>query len=93
MRDLFDPESVSPSTTDRILHFDLELLTALVDIVLALSRFRLERPVEHSRFLWDCSTALGKDNKLVLGDLELLHRFSNDFLVATAGIDVGSIPG
>ena len=93
MRDLFDPKFVSSSTTDRILHFDIELLTALVDIVLALLHLRLKRQLEHSRFLWNRSTSLGQDDKLVLGDLEFLHRFSNDFLVDTAGTDVGSIPG
>lgn len=75
------------------LHIDIELLTALVDIVFALLHLRLKRPVENARFLWDRSTALSQDGKLVLGYLELFNRFPNDLLVYAAGIDVGGIPG
>lgn len=75
------------------LHIDTELLTALVDIVFALCHLRLKWPVENSRFLWDRSTALGQDGKLVSGYLELPYRFPNDLLVYAAGIDIRGIPG
>jgi hypothetical protein len=75
------------------LHIDTEPLTALVDIVFALLHLRLKRPVENARFLWDRSTALSQDGKLVPGYLELFNRFSNDLFVYAAGIDVGGIPG
>ena len=76
-----------------MLHIVADLLTALIDIVFALFHLRLKRPVEDARFLWDRSTALGQDGKLVPGYLELFNRFPNDFLVYAAGINVGSIPG
>ena len=69
-----------------------ELPTALVDIFFALLHLRLKRPVENARFLWNRSTTLGQDGKLVPGYIELLDRFPDDLLVHAAGIDVGGIP-
>jgi hypothetical protein len=76
-----------------MLYIDPELLTPLVDIVLALLHLRLKWPVEDTWFLWNRSTALGQDGKLVPGYLELFYRFPNDLLIYAARIDVGCIPG
>ena len=65
----------------------------MIDIVFALLHLHLKRPVENARFLWDRSTALGQEDKLVPGYLELFYRFPDNLLVYTTRIDVGGIPG
>lgn len=69
------------------------MLTALVDIVLALLHLCLERPVKNPCLLWHRSIALGKNGKLVPWYVELLYRFPNNLLAYPTRINVGGIPG
>ena len=75
------------------LRIEVELLTALIDIIFALLHLRLKKPIEDTCLLWDRPITFGQDSNLMPGYFELSYCFPNDLFIHTARINVSGIPG